>query len=95
MPDVVAVVMRYVGMHGSVADGISDTDPVLAATSAYMRQGACSVTQSRYLWHSREAMTSVLIKPRQRLHWTLDRAFADGDLVTAAAMIGFSSREAA
>ena len=52
----------------------------------FVQEGASALTQSRYLWYSRELMASVLIKPRDRLHWTLDRAFADADIVTAAAM---------
>lgn len=61
------------------------------ALHAFTLQGASALTQSRYLWHSREMMTSVLIKPRERMHWTLDRAFADADLVTAAAMASFNN----
>lgn len=44
-----------------------------------------------YLWYSRELMASVLIKPRDRLHWTLDRAFSDADVITAAAMASSQS----
>ena len=65
-----------------------------AAAEAYAKQGASTLTQSRYLWHSRQMMTSVLLKPRERMHWTLDRAFADADLVSAAAMAGYDSKEA-
>lgn len=57
----------------------------------FVQQGASALTQSRYLWYSRELMASVLIKPRDRLHWTLDRAFADADIVTAAAMASFQN----
>ena len=61
------------------------------ALSEFTLQGASALTQSRYLWHSRELMASVLIKPRERMHWTLDRAFADADLVTAASMVSYSN----
>lgn len=60
------------------------------ALQAFTVQGASALTQSRYLWHSRELMASVLIKPRERMHWTLDRAIADADLVTAAAMASYN-----
>tara|TARA_R110002020_G_scaffold79658_2_gene199422 strand:- start:61 stop:1215 length:1155 start_codon:yes stop_codon:yes gene_type:complete len=60
------------------------------AMQAYLADGASSLSQSRYLWHSRAHMASVLIKPRERMHWTLDRAFADADLVIAAAMAGYN-----
>lgn len=65
------------------------------ALDEYRRMGASSLTQSRYLWHSRADMTSVLIKPRERLHWSLDRAFADADLVMAAVLAGPTSKVAA
>jgi hypothetical protein len=65
------------------------------ALAAFQRHGASGLSQARYLWHSRLAMQTVLIKPRERLHWTRDRAFADADLITAAIMLGFDSREAA
>jgi hypothetical protein len=52
----------------------------------FVKSGASAFTQSRYLWYSRDLMASVLIKPRDRLHWTLDRAFSDADVITAAAM---------
>ncbi len=65
------------------------------AISNYQHQGASGMTQSRYLWHSRDDMTTVLIKPKERLHWTLDRAFSDADLVMAAAMSGIVSAEVA
>lgn len=68
----------------------SAAELALMALRAFTLQGASALTQSRYLWHSRELMASVLIKPRERMHWTLDRAFADADLVTAAGMASYS-----
>lgn len=70
----------------------SSKDLAEKAMKDFARQGASALTQSRYLWYSRELMASVLIKPDDRLHWTLDRAFADADVITAAAMA--SSRSA-
>lgn len=64
---------------------------VRMASRSFTSEGASALTQSRYLWHSRELMVSVLIKPRERMHWTLDRAFADADLVTAAGMAGYNN----
>jgi hypothetical protein len=90
--DLMAAIVEYKSKATS-AVGHSD-QLVRAATEAYAKQGASTLTQSRYLWHSREMMASVLLKPRERMHWTLDRAFADADLVTAAAMSGYNSKEA-
>jgi hypothetical protein len=93
-PDLLATVVRYHAKGAQPAEnGIEQL--VSAATQAYASQGASAVTQCRYLWHSRALMASVLLKPRERMHWTLDRAFADADLVTAAAMAGYSSEDAA
>jgi hypothetical protein len=90
--DLVAAVVEYKSKASS-ASGHSD-QLARAAAEAYAKQGASTLTQSRYLWHSRQMMASVLLKPRERMHWTLDRAFADADLVTAAAMRGYNSKEA-
>lgn len=92
--DLLATVVQY----RSNGAGSAPTETgilVEAATEAYARQGASTLTQSRYLWHSRQAMASVLLKPRERMHWTLERAFADADLITAAAMAGYGGQEAA
>jgi hypothetical protein len=89
--DLIAAVVEYKSKATSAA---SNSDQlVCAATEAYAKQGASTLTQSRYLWHSRQMMASVLLKPRERMHWTLDRAFADADLITAAAMSGYNSIE--
>lgn len=85
--DLAAALVRYVGSKGC-SDGPSNADIVGRAYAAYRHQGASGLTQSRYLWHSREDMASVLIKPLERLHWTLDRAFADADLISAAVLAG-------
>ncbi|MBP2296891.1 HsdM family class I SAM-dependent methyltransferase [Azospirillum rugosum] len=90
--DLLAAVVEYKG-KATTAGGYSD-QLARAAAEAYATQGASTLTQSRYLWHSRQMMASVLLKPRERMHWTLDRAFADADLVTAAAMSGYNSKEA-
>jgi hypothetical protein len=90
--DLMAAVVEYKSKATSAADHSDQL--VRAATEAYAKQGASTLTQSRYLWHSREMMASVLLKPRERMHWTLDRAFADADIVTAAAMSGYNSKEA-
>lgn len=92
--DLLATIIQY-RLNGDCLSSEEAAQFVGAATDAYARQGASALTQSRYLWHSPEAMTSVLIKPRQRLHWTLERAFADADLVTAAAMSGMNGKAAA
>ncbi|HKT86017.1 MAG TPA: DNA methyltransferase [Novosphingobium sp.] len=88
----VAAVVEYKTKAMSAADHSEQL--ARAAAEAYAKQGASTLTQSRYLWHSRQMMASVLLKPRERMHWTLDRAFADADLVTAAAMAGYNSKEA-
>jgi hypothetical protein len=90
--NLVAAVVEYKG-KATQAGGHSD-QLAQAAVKAYTQQGASTLTQSRYLWHSRQMMASVLLKPRERMHWTLDRAFADADLITAAAMSGYKSKEA-
>jgi|GEM_PF-2217306 len=90
--DLVAAVVEYKSKATSAA-GRSD-QLARAAAEAYAKQGASTLTQSRYLWHSRQMMATVLLKPRERMHWTLDRAFADADLVTAAAMSRYNSIEA-
>jgi len=90
--DLVAAVVQYKSKDMSAADHTAQL--ARAAAEAYAKQGASTLTQSRYLWHSRQMMASVLLKPRERMHWTLDRAFADADLVTAAAMAGYNSKEA-
>lgn len=92
--DLASAVIRYLP-GGAPPDRAADEAAVSEALEAYKAQGASSFTQSRYLWHSRRAMATVLIKPRERLHWTLDRAFSDADLITAAVLGGVSSREAA
>lgn len=92
--DLAGAVIRYLPA-GSAPDAAADDAVLRQALDAYRAEGASSFTQSRYLWHSRQAMATVLIKPLERLHWTLDRAFADADLVTAAVLAGVSSREAA
>lgn len=93
--NLVATEVRYVGRHRNQADVDKDNSLLRKAISSYEKQGASGLTQSRYLWHSREGMTTILIKPKERLHWTLDRAFSDADLVVAAAMSGMASIEAA
>lgn len=90
--DLVAAVVQYKTKATSAADHSEQL--ARTAAEAYAKQGASTLTQSRYLWHSRQMMASVLLKPRERMHWTLDRAFADADLVTAAAMAGYNSKEA-
>lgn len=90
--DLMAAVVEYKSKAMSAPDHSDQL--VRAATEAYAKQGASTLTQSRYLWHSRKMMASVLLKPRERMHWTLDRAFADADLVTAAAMSGYKIKEA-
>ncbi|MER8885346.1 N-6 DNA methylase [Mesorhizobium sp. M0816] len=90
--DLVAAVVEYRGKATSAADHSDQL--ARAAAEAYSNQGASTLTQSRYLWHSRQMMASVLLKPRERMHWTLDQAFFDADLVTAAAMSGYNSKEA-
>ncbi|WP_105405172.1 class I SAM-dependent DNA methyltransferase [Neorhizobium sp. T7_12] len=90
--ELVAVVVEY-RMADAVAGGRAK-DFADRALSSYTDDSASAVTQSRFLWQSREAMASVLIKPRERMHWTLERAFADADLITAAAMAGYDSKEA-
>jgi hypothetical protein len=92
--DLAAALIRYQPADAPL-DPQADVDRILRALEAYRAQGASTVTQSRYIWHSRHEMTTVLIKPVQRLHWTLDRAFADADLVLAAILAGAASREAA
>ena len=90
--DLMAAVVEY---KSKTSSGVGHSDQLArTAAEAYAEQGASTLTQSRYLWHSRQMMASVLLKPRGRMHWTLDRAFADADLVTAAAMSGYSSKEA-
>lgn len=93
-PDLAAVIVRYVGSRAPSTDR-DDAGVLSRALDEYRRMGASSLTQSRYLWHSRADMTSVLIKPRERLHWSLDRAFADADLVMAAVLAGPTSKVAA
>ena len=90
--DLVAAIVEYKGKVDMAAGHAVQL--AQAAAEAYAKQGASTLTQSRYLWHSRQMMASVLLKPRERMHWTLDRAFADADLVTAAAMSSYDSREA-
>jgi hypothetical protein len=90
--DLVAAVVEYKSQTVLAADHTEQL--AQAATDAYAKQGASTLTQSRYLWHSRQMMASVLLKPRARMHWTLERAFADADLITAAAMAGYNSDEA-
>lgn len=68
---------------------------VAKALEEYNAEGASGLAQTRYLWHSREDMQTVLIKPVERLHWTRDRAFSDADLIAAAIMSRFSGRAAA
>ena len=92
--DLLATVVEYCA-KGAEGGESKTGHLVQAAAQAYSAQGASALTQSRYLWHSRALMASVLLKPRERMHWTLDRAFADADLVTAAAMAGHSSQDAA
>jgi len=90
--DLVAAVIEY---RSKATLATSNQDQLVrAAAEAYAKQGASTLTQSRYLWHSRQMMASVLLKPRERMHWTLDRAFADADLITAAAMSGYNSEGA-
>lgn len=90
--DLLAVVIEYVTSNHSPA---SRTDHFAnKAIETYNRNSASAMTQSRFLWQSREEMASVLVKPDERMHWTLERAFADADLITAAAMAGFDSKEA-
>lgn len=89
--DLVAAIVQYKSKAAPTADRSEQL--VRLAAEAYAEQGASTLTQSRYLWHSRQMMASVLLKPRERMHWTLDRAFADADLVTAAAMAGYNSEE--
>jgi len=91
-PDLLAAVVQ----HKAAADERFEPDHLAeVARRAYVDEGASALSQSRYLWHSRIRMASVLIKPPERMHWTLDRAFSDADLVTAAAMAGYSSQESA
>ncbi|QKX00486.1 MULTISPECIES: hypothetical protein [unclassified Agrobacterium] len=90
--DLLAVVVEYKAA-GVVPDGRAK-DFAVRALNTYTNDSASAVTQSRFLWQSREAMASVLVKPRERMHWTLERAFADADLITAAAMAGYDSKEA-
>lgn len=85
--DLAAALVRYVGSEGQ-KNPKADADFIARAYAEYRLEGASGLTQSRYLWHSRNDMVSVLIKPRERLHWTLDRAFADADLVAAAVLAG-------
>ncbi|QWW72338.1 class I SAM-dependent DNA methyltransferase [Rhizobium sp. WYJ-E13] len=90
--DLLAVVIEYVTSNHSPA---SRADYFAnKAIETYNRNSASAMTQSRFLWQSREEMASVLVKPGERMHWTLERAFADADLITAAAMAGFDSKEA-
>ena len=89
--DLVAAVVEYKTEAGSISSRSEQL--ARAAAEAYGEQGASTLTQSRYLWHSREMMASVLLKPSARMHWTLDRAFADADLVAAAAMSRYNSKE--
>ncbi|WP_282096052.1 HsdM family class I SAM-dependent methyltransferase [Epibacterium ulvae] len=93
--NLIATEIRYVGGNGDGASTQMDHPTLSKAISTYERQGASGITQSRYLWHSREGMTTVLIKPKEHLHWTLERAFSDADLIVAAAMSGIESIEAA
>lgn len=90
--DLLAAVVEYKGK--ATTAGCRSGQLARAAAEAYATQGASTLTQSRYLWHSRPMMASVLLKPRERMHWTLDRAFGDADLITAAAMSGYKSKEA-
>jgi len=91
----VAIIIQYCGNQSVKASPESSIAYLKLATRDYAKQGASGMTQSRYMWHSRKAMTTILIKPKERLHWTFDRAFSDSDLVVAAAMSGFTSTEAA
>lgn len=61
-----AAIVRYVG-HAVSRTAESNEGLLNAALSDYARRGASSITQSRYLWHSRGSMASVLIKPHERL----------------------------
>lgn len=90
--DLNAITVSFTGDEVPFRHPLQTVDQAIAA---FRRQGASGLSQSRYLWHSRTAMQTVLIKPLERLHWTRDRAFADADLITAAIMLGFDSREAA
>ncbi|NTF34130.1 HsdM family class I SAM-dependent methyltransferase [Rhizobium skierniewicense] len=90
--DLAAVTIRFVAGTANAVHTDEDAD---AAVREYRRQGASSMSHSRYLWHSRRLMQTVLIKPRDKLHWSMDRAFADADLVLAAIMSGFDNSEAA
>ena len=91
-PDLLAAVVQH---RAASADGFEVEQLAAQAARLYRDKGASSVAQSRYLWHSRASMASVLLKPREWMHWTLDRAFADADLITAAAMAGYSTQDAA
>ena len=85
--DLAGAMVRYVGSRGEV-DQRENAEIIKRAYADYALEGASSLTQSRYLWHSPQEMVSVLIKPRERLHWTLERAFSDADLIAAAVMAG-------
>ena len=93
--NLVATEIRYVGKNVCKNEARLNDHFLKEAIAAYERQGASGMTQSRYLWHSREGMTTILIKPQERMHWTLERAFSDADLILAAAMSGLNSAEAA
>lgn len=78
-----ALTLTYVGDDVASPTAASAVERALRE---YQAEGASSLSQTRYLWHSRDDMQTVLLKPAERLHWTRDRAFGDADLITAAMM---------
>jgi hypothetical protein len=90
--ELMALVLTYVD---DAATPPSSSKAVEKALAEYKAEGASGLAQTRYLWHSRGDMQTVLIKPIERLHWTRDRAYADADLITAAIMSRFAGRAAA
>lgn len=90
--DLTAVTIKFASTSENSTSAEEEIDE---AVREYRRHGASSMSHSRYLWHSRASMRTVLVKPRDKLHWSMDRAFADADLVLAAIMSGFDNSEAA
>ena len=89
--ELMAFVLTYQGDENASPRTL---EAVKKALAEYHAEGASALVQTRYLWHSREEMQTVLIKPVERLHWTRDRAYADADLIAAAIMSRFAGRAA-
>lgn len=78
--DLTCVVISFLRKSGGGRTKQSAADE---AIKSFKEVGGSALTHSRFLCHSREHMDTVLIKPNQYFHWTLDRAYTDADAVVS------------